>query len=215
MKLKIIIYSIISLVILYFSEQIFMLPYITKTIIKIPIFFLIPIIYSKYNLAFKIKKLEVKYILLFSLFIFSIIMSAYYILKPFIDINAISYDFSNRMLLDKSSIIIAIIYTLFINSFIEEIFFRGFIFQGLLNQGWNKRAYIFSSSLFAVYHIAIFKTWFNINLILLILVGLFIGGIIFSYFVKRTKSFLSSWIIHMSADLAIIMIGIKILKVFN
>ncbi len=111
--------------------------------------------------------------------------------------------------------ILAAVYTIFVNSLIEEYFFRGFIFQGLLKKGWNKRAFIISSSAFAIYHVSVFKAWFGIGLMMVMLLGLFAGGLIFAYFVKKTKSLFASWFIHISADLALIVFGFWILDLLG
>jgi len=199
-------------------EQVLQFPYILKTAIKLPLFLAVPVIIYKYksNLKFsvKLKKEDLKHMALWSIFVFAVIFIAYFILQSFIDVKAISDDFNNRMLLSNTTLVFAGLYTIFVNSFIEEIFFRGFIFQGLLKAGWNKRAYIYSAALFATYHVAIFKTWFNVPLTLLVLFGLFVGGIIFAHFVKKTESFLASWLIHLAADLPIVIIGFKLLGVF-
>jgi membrane protease YdiL (CAAX protease family) len=135
-------------------------------------------------------------------------------LQSVIDVSLIAKDFSERMALTKKMIIFAGLYTIVVNFFIEELFFRGFVFQGLLKSGLNKGAYIISSLAFALYHISNFKTWFNIWLTILVIFGLFVGGLIFSYFVKKTDSFLASWLIHLSADLGIIIIGFRILGIY-
>ena len=219
MKKIIIAYSLVCLLILYVVEQILMIPYVIKTIVKIPMFTLFPFLIQQYLLKIKfsigIKKSEQKNILLWSVFIFVIISSASFVLKSFLDIEAISSDFSNRMMLSSGNMIIAAVYTIFVNSFIEEYFFRGFIFQGLLKQGWHKPAYIISSAVFAVYHVSIFEAWFGPGLMMVMLLGLFTGGLIFAYFVKKTESILASWFIHVSADLALITFGLWILGLFG
>jgi len=43
------------------------------------------------------------------------------------------------------------------------------------------------------------------------LLGLFAGGLLFAYFVKKTGSILASWFIHVSADLALIIFGFWVL----
>ena len=93
------------------------------------------------------------------------------------------------------------------NSFLEEFFFRGFIFLNLYNQGYKKIAYIYSSLLFGVYHIAIFKTWFSPLLTVLALLGLVIAGIVFNWIDTKSENFINSWIVHILADSAIIIIG--------
>ncbi len=203
---KIILYAITVIVALFIVEQVLTLPYIIKTAIKLPLFTIYPLYMMKgVKLSGNFKKPMVVAIM-----IFSIIIIAYLILGVFIDVEAIRYDMSHRMDINKSMFVIAALYTVFINAFIEEVFFRGFIFKGLLVYS-RKLAYIISALSFATYHIAIFMTWFNIGLTLLILFGLFVGGLIFNYFVEDTKSILSSYMIHIAADLAIVLIGIQVL----
>lgn len=217
MKKQIIIYSISSIVILFIVEQVLKMPYLVKTAVKVPMFLIIPLLFYKYKLKQKLiirmHKAELKYIITWSAIVFVAIFLVYFMIQSFIDIEAIGSDFTNRMAISHQMMLFAGAYSIIINSFIEEIFFRGFIFQSLLKLGWNKRAYIYSALLFALYHVAIFRTWFNFGMMGLMLVGLFVGGIIFAYFVKRTESFLAAWLIHMTADLAIIAIGLRMLKV--
>jgi CAAX protease family protein len=219
MKKTIIAYFLVCLLILYMIEQILMIPYIIKTIIKIPMFTLFPYIIQRYILkskfSIRIKKSEQKNILLWSVSIFVIIFAVSFVLKSFLDIEAISSDFSDRMILSNRDMILAGVYTIFVNSLIEEFFFRGFIFQGLLRQGRHKSAYIVSSAAFAVYHVSIFEAWFSIELMMFMLLGLFTGGLIFAYFVKKTESILASWFIHVSADLALIIFGLWILDLLG
>jgi len=208
----IIVYGLICLSILYIGEQIFLLPYSVKTGLKIPMFILFPFLINRYWLKektqFHIRKGDKRYLFIWSLLVMVIIFLAYFLLEPYLDIEAIREDFSGRMQISRKMMYGAAVYTIIVNSFIEEYFFRGFIFKGL---GTSPVAYLVSSLLFAIYHVAIFGTWFNLPLILLMLLGLFIGGLIFAYFTKKADSFLGSWVIHLSADLAIVGIGLTIL----
>ncbi|NQT59614.1 MAG: CPBP family intramembrane metalloprotease [Bacteroidetes bacterium] len=219
MKIKIIAYSVACLLILYVVEQILMTPYIIKTIIKIPMFTLFPFVIQHYLLqskfSIRIKKTEQKFTLLWSIFMFMLIFAAAFVLKSFIDIEAISSDFINRMKLSNRGMVFAGVYTIFVNSLIEEYFFRGFIFQELLKRGWHKPAYIISSAAFAIYHVSIFEAWFSTGLMMVMLVGLFVGGLIFAYFVKKTESILASWLIHVSADLALVLFGFLVLDLLG
>ena len=215
MKKIIIGYSLISLLILYMLEQIIMTPYVIKTIIKIPMFTLFPFLIQHFMLKSKlsmvIKKSERENILFWSVFIFIFIFIISLSLKPFLDIKAISLDFRNRMMLSHRDMILAGVYTIFVNSLIEEYFFRGFIFYGLFRNGWYKSANIFSSAAFSIYHISIFKAWFSLELMLLMLFGLFAGGVMFASFVKKNESISAPWIIHISVDLALVLFGLWIL----
>lgn len=206
---KIMLYTIAVIVVLYFTEQVLELPYLLKTLIKLPLFTIIPLVSLK-GTPLKMDKQHTKLMLYISLFVFLIIVIAYIVLSSFIDVSIIQEDISSRMQVTNVMLIYTGLYTIFINSFIEELFFRGFIFAKLL--GKHKiLAYVFSSLAFSIYHITIFKTWFTLPMFMLMMLGLFVGGLIFSYFTEKNNSFLASWFIHMSADLAIILIGWKLL----
>ncbi len=62
---------------------------------------------------------------------------------------------------------------MFGNSLIEEYFFRGVIFRSLFER-LPVFAYIISSLLFSLYHLAIFGTWFSGYILFLALFGLFL-----------------------------------------
>jgi len=208
---KILLYSLCCLFILYAVEQVFELPYILKTLIKLPLFTVYPL-YTIKKMSFKINKSEFKPVIALSVFVFMIIIIAFLILNSFINFDTIQDDFVNRMQISTTQFVWASIYTIVINALIEEIFFRGFIFMNLLKKN-RVLAYLISSGLFAIYHMAIFKTWFSLPIFLLIMFGLFVGGLIFSHFVEKTNSFLASYMIHVSADLAIVLIGVRVLGI--
>jgi membrane protease YdiL (CAAX protease family) len=97
-----------------------------------------------------------------------------------------------------------------INSFLEEFFFRGFVFLNVYETGNKGWAYLFSALLFALYHIAIFATWFNIPLMLLALFGLMVIGFVFNYLDTLSNNFLNSYLVHIFANLAIVLIGLAL-----
>lgn len=73
----------------------------------------------------------------------------------------------------------------------------------------KKCAYIYCSVLFGLYHIGIFKTWFNFELLGLVLIRLISIGFVLNWLDKKFKNFINSLIVHMLADSAIILIGLK------
>jgi membrane protease YdiL (CAAX protease family) len=165
-------------------------------------------------MKFKMSQKSVVYALLMSLLMLAFIIMTFLVTKQFIHIDNIVIDIQSRMKISKGIIVIAAVYTVFVNSFIEEYFFRGFIFQGLI--GINKPlAFVASSLLFAIYHIGVFYTWFSLPMMCLALIGLFIGGLIFSFFVYKTKSVLASYFIHICSDIAIMIIGVIWIGVFT
>lgn len=102
------------------------------------------------------------------------------------------------------------IYISFINSLLEEFFFRGFAFLTLSQVGSRKLAYHFSALAFAIYHVAMMIGWFHIGLIILSIFGLYIGGLIFNYFNHNSQTIYTSWVIHISANFAINLIGFSL-----
>ena len=71
----------------------------------------------------------------------------------------------------------------------------------------KKFAYIFSSLIFAFYHIGMTFGWVHIFVFILGFVGLIIGGMIFNYLNDKTDNIYSSWIVHMLINFGINTIG--------
>ena len=61
---------------------------------------------------------------------------------------------------------------------------------------------------FALYHIAMMIGWFVLPVILISLVGLFIGGMTFNRFDEKSENIYLSWLIHMFANFATNTIGV-------
>lgn len=202
--------SILSCFFLYFVERILLVNYETKTISKVLLFTLIPILYWKFYRNFSIKKTEKKKNFLLSILLsittFSVIWIGYILFGKLVNFYSIKAELG----LSANEFLLRGIYIILGNSFLEEFFFRGFIFLNLYQQGLKKFAYIFSSVLFAVYHIAMFQSWFPLPIMLLVLFSLFVVGVVFNYLCRRVSSFRGSWVVHASSDLAIISIGLNI-----
>lgn len=210
--------SLIACVLLYYVEQVIEVNYLAKTFIKIILFTIIPYIYvrlyknSTFKSVFNLKKMDkeqLKLGIILGIMSFSIIMITYFILKNVIDLEGIAQDLQRKSKVTPANFIFVELYITFGNSFLEEFFFRGFIFLNLYELKFKKTAYVYSSLLFALYHIAIFKSWFNIWLILLALTGLIIVGFTFNFIDTKSKNFINSWIVHILADMAIMLIGMK------
>lgn len=221
-KKFIIISSAIACSLLYYIEQVLLVNYAVKTGLKIILFLAIPIIYIKFikkesikeslNLK-KIHKTHLKLGFIFGMISFFIILITFFILKDSLDINAILGDMENKSKINKSNFIFIGFYITFVNSFLEEFFFRGFVFLNLYKKNYRKTGYVYSSFLFGIYHIGIFKSWFNPYLIALALLGLISVGFIFDYLDTKSDNLINSWIVHILADSAIIIIGMKILNI--
>jgi len=194
--------------------------YFVKSIIKIFLFLVVPLIYSlgKKDLPlvsfFKVnsrREFIVSSMLAFAIYMG--IITVYLILKNFIDLDNIQSILSNNLNISKANFIYVALYISFINSLLEEFFFRGFIFLNLNRNITRWKAYAISALGFSVYHIAILSNWFNPILFIVALTGLFIGGIIFNWLNEKTKNIYNSWLVHMFANFAINTVGLMMYNI--
>ena len=107
---------------------------------------------------------------------------------------------------NKDNFLSVTIYICLINSFLEEFFFRGFAFLTLKKVSNRKTAYIVSAMFFSLYHAAM-MVGSSIVLIVLSLLGLFVGGLIFNFINEKYDNIYMSWIVHLCANIALNMIG--------
>lgn len=214
-KKKIIILIVIfGCLLMGFIDAVIRPQYFIKSFIKLVIFSIIPIMYSRYNRdlnlnsLFKINnKKEVIIAILSGAGVFGVILGAYLIIGRYFDFSKVVSSLSKNVGVNKGNFIFVAIYISFINSLLEEFFFRGFAFLKLKEVASRRFAYIFSSLAFAFYHVSMMIGWFDISLFLLTISGLFIGGLIFNYFNEKYKNIYVTWLIHMFANFSINYIG--------
>ncbi len=188
--------------------------YWVKSSIKVILFLLVPIVISGLSKDYLLRliklknKNEVKRTIVIGFGIYVGIILTYLVLSTFIDLEVIKEILENNLKVNKSNFIFVAIYISFINSLIEEFFFRGYLFLGLLKDKGRVYAYTYSALLFSIYHVGIMGGWFNPSIFVLALIGLFIGGLIFNFINERNNNIVSSYMIHMMANLAINTIGL-------
>jgi membrane protease YdiL (CAAX protease family) len=107
------------------------------------------------------------------------------------------------------------IYIIFINAFLEEFFFRGFVFFTLNSEGNKTYAWLYSSAIFAVYHVAILDGMLSSLFFSLIIFALFVAGLIFNFLAKHSCSIFGSLIVHIGANIAINTIGVYCFLMHN
>lgn len=213
-KQGIIVITLISLVGMFIVDYFIQPGYLVKSMIKIILFLLIPLIFIKVERSISIKeyfKISTRKQLLISLglgiSVYIIILGAYFILRNFINLDNIQNILSESLDVDKNNFVFVALYISFFNSLLEEFFFRGFIFLGLLKTSGRSKGYIISSLAFAIYHLAIMVNWFNIALFFVAMSGLFIGALIFNYLNEKNNNIYNSWLVHMFANFAINTVG--------
>lgn len=188
--------------------------YITKSICKLLIFLLLPYIYYSRSYSsislkslFKINKDHIIKSFALGIAVYIFILSAYFTIGNLFNFSSVTKSLENNIGVNTSNFIFVALYISFINSLLEEVFFRGFAFITLKNISSKKFAYIFSSISFSIYHVAMMSTWFDIVLLLLLILSLFIAGIFFNYLDDKNNNIYNSWFVHMFANFAINTIG--------
>ena len=128
-------------------------------------------------------------------------------LKDIFDFSSITSSLTKNIGVTGENFVFVSLYISFVNSLLEEFFFRGFAFITLKRITSRRFAYLFSAAVFAVYHIAMMIGWFSLDVFIIIMVGLFAGGIIFNYLNEKSATVYPSWLVHMFANFAINTVG--------
>jgi len=58
-----------------------------------------------------------------------------------------------------------------------------------------------------MYHVAMMVGWFSLPVFLIIVAGLFVGGIIFNVLNEKSSTIYPSWLVHMFANFSINTVG--------
>lgn len=212
-------YIIISVLILAlsvcFTDAIIKPNYIIKSIIKIIFYLLIPTLYFIFNKdelndfkkLFIPNKKDIPKTIILSLLVYITIVMGYFATKNIIDYSNVTNNLTNNMGININNFIYVTLYIALVNSFLEEFFYRGYAFITLKKHLNKKTSYIFSASIFAIYHIGMILESFVFPDIILVVLGLFIGGCIFNYLNESRNNIYPSWIVHMFTNFAINTIG--------
>ena len=187
--------------------------YAVKSIIKLALFLILPVIYSLFDKDINIKELfiprkrGIKRSIILGISVYGIILGGYLLLKHIFDFSAITGALTKNIGVSGENFIFVSLYISFVNSLLEEFFFRGFAFLNLKRISGRRVAYLFSATVFAVYHIAMMVGWFRPAVFLIVMAGLFAGGLIFNYLNEKSGTVYPSWLVHMFANFAINTIG--------
>lgn len=187
--------------------------YIVKSALKLPLFLILPIVCSY---RFHSKELKSLFVptkggiakaLLMGIVVYAVILGTYFALKGVFDFSMVTSALTADVGVTAQNFVWVALYISFVNSLLEEFFFRGFSFMLLKKESGRLTAYIFSALAFSLYHIAMMIGWFDWAVIFFAVLGLFAGGIIFNWFNEKNKNIYMSWLVHMFANFAINTVG--------
>ena len=187
--------------------------YWIKSAAKVTLFLLCPLLYSRMDPNFQPKRFftvnrkGLLPALGLGIGVFLFILAAYGLFSHLGDFSAITGLLEENIGVDRDNFLLVAIYISFVNSLLEEFFFRGFAFFTLKPLTGRTFAYGFSALAFAVYHTAMMLGWWDWWLFALALAGLFIGGMLFDFLNERTETIWPSWMVHMFANFAINTVG--------
>ena len=139
--------------------------------------------------------------------IFAVILLAFLLFRPFLDLDAIAAGLLGKEGISRENFLWVALYISIFNSLLEELLFRGLGYLELRRHAPVGFAMVFSAAAFAAYHVAILDGWFSWWVYGLCMLGLFVGGLIFN-FLDRRGSLLPSWLAHAGANLAINTVGL-------
>ena len=211
-SLWLIVTVIISCIAMAIIETIIEPAYFVKSVLKIIFFLFVPLVFIKLQKekvfadSFSLNKKSVLKLLGLGLIIYVIIMAAFFLTRGIFNYTSLVNSLSADQNVSQNSFIWIALYISFCNSLLEEFLFRFVGFIKLSEYTTKNAAYIFSSCMFALYHVAMIGGSFPLPLLLIALVGLAIGGGIFNYVDDKSRNIYNSWIIHMFADFAIMTI---------
>jgi len=180
--------------------------YAVKSTIKIILFLGCPLLYSTFVNNISLKKLfcfekgSFFTSLLLGIGVFCVILAAYFSFRNLLDLSQITVSLEHNIGVSKDNFVFVSLYISFVNSLLEEFFFRGFAFLSLKKFTSRFFAYGISSTAFALYHIAM-------GIFVLTMVGLIVGGVIFNFLNEKNENIYSSWMVHMFANFAINVVG--------
>ncbi len=210
MKNWTILFPLVSIALLLWIEQVLEVPYLWKTAAKALFFLAIPLLFlkvKKFDFLHmrKTQKISIFIAIVIGFAVMMTILGAFIFLRSSIDLNSLQVDLETRVGVTALVFPIVALYILIGNSFLEEFYFRGLLIDFLKE---SKLKWILPSFFFAIYHVAIFLPWFEWPILIVAVVGLFIGGLLFQWINEASGTIYPSWIIHMFADIGVLLIGV-------
>jgi len=191
-------------------------PYFVKSAIKVGIFggLMLLFTYLGYPVVktcfARPPKKRIKLAAILFLAVFGIIWAAYFVAAPFIDASQITASLMGKEGVTLSSFLPVALYISFVNSLLEECFFRGFGYLTLRKSVSGPFAHIYSALLFSLYHVFILNSWFSLPIFLLITAALVIAGLFFNAMDSK-GSVWPSYIVHMAANFGINTVGVLLM----
>jgi membrane protease YdiL (CAAX protease family) len=191
--------------------------YARKAVLKIATFLSIPLLYHRFGSTkspwdiLKFNRHALRTSILFGIILYGFILLTYFTIGSFFDFSNVTRVLNDTVGVNRSNFLYIAIYISFINSFIEEFFFRGFAFLTLKKHTTRRFAILFSSFTFALYHVTLMAGLFDFSLYVLCLLALVVAGFVLNLLDEKDRALYPSWIVHAFANFAINTVGFILL----
>lgn len=189
-------------------------PYAMKSTIKILLFLVVPMGYfvlfrawDSLKALFHLQKRELLAAFALGIGGFGVITGGYMLISRFFSLDEAILTLTAEGGVNPDNFLPISFYIAIVNSLLEEFFFRGYAFLNLKNLTSRPLAYIVSAALFAVYHLGMVSGNGNPYVWGGALILLTAGGLILNALNERSGSILTSWLLHMCANLGINAVG--------
>ncbi len=215
----------IAAILLYFViARVLLAPYSIKSLLKVILFLGIPAICLRLDRVdsrlelerlFRTNKKERRILLRILIAGSAIIAASNLLAGPLIasfNIAGIMAEIKARAHTDTRTFLSALVHIPLVNALVEELYFRGFLFMHIHQQGYPRIAMLGSSLLFAIYHLAMFRGWFPWPVLILILSALFLAGILLNHLLLIWKRITIGWLLHGLANLAILLLAWRVFR---
>ena len=201
---------LIAVTAVFLVEQVIQPSYWIKSSIKVLAFSAPVILYSflsgkSLTETINLRKISGVAPIIFSMLLFSVgVAVLFFISRDSLDLAGIKQNLMRKENLSPENCFYVFVYIILCNAFLEEAFFRGFVY-GLFRS--KATGALISAVLFSLYHIGIFITWFSLPIFILCVAGLAAVGLFLQWISEKYHSIAASYVVHASANLSINLIG--------
>jgi membrane protease YdiL (CAAX protease family) len=101
--------------------------------------------------------------------------------------------------------------TIFLNSLLEEFFYRGFSF-GLLVKQNRWLAYLLPAAVFTTQHMLFIYQWATPIKLIIAVVALFVFALVLQKTYEKSQSLVTPWVIHIFGDISMMGIAVWLMK---
>lgn len=148
-----------------------------------------------------------------------VILSAYYIFYSFIDFTAIQESLTAKNSVTATTYPLIALCVALLNPFLEEYFWRGFIYRNLAqtapNRAWRITSLWLTGALFALHHTIIIQGWFVWWQWIIVTVFLSLVGVLFNWLYAKSGSILVGLMVHTAADITLAFLGLVVFGIIQ